>query len=123
IVEQVPTRLDLFEVLVPGLRIHRHHHVDAAAPAAPAGRVDADFEPRWQALDVRRKNIARCDRNAHAQDGLGEQQVRRRRPGAVDVGELDDEVVDGLDWADRRLHSAALAIGALGAPTAFAYGW
>ena len=40
--------------------------------------------------------------------GLGEQQVRRRRARAVDVGELDDEIVDALRSASTAgLHSAA----------------
>ena len=34
VVEEVAARLDLGDVLVPGLRVHRHHQVDAAAPAA-----------------------------------------------------------------------------------------
>ena len=94
IVEQVAARLDLGDVLVPGLRVHRHHQVDAAAAAEMAGLGDAHLVPGRQALDVRREDVARGDRHAHAQDRAGEQPVGARRAGAVDVGELDDEVVD-----------------------------
>ena len=37
IVEQIAARLDRGDVLVPGLRVHRHHQVDAAARAEMAG--------------------------------------------------------------------------------------
>ncbi len=38
VVEQVAARLDAGDVLVPGLRVHRHHEVGAAARAEPALR-------------------------------------------------------------------------------------
>ncbi len=93
VIEQVAAGLDRGDVGVPGLRVHRHHHVDAAARAQMAGFRHPHLVPGRQALDVGRKDVARTDRHAHAQDRLGEQRVRRRRAGAVDVGELDDEVV------------------------------
>ena len=37
IVEQIAARLDRGDVLVPGLRVHRHHEIDAAAGAEMAG--------------------------------------------------------------------------------------
>ena len=61
---------------------------------------DAHLVPRRQALDVGREDVARGDRHAHAQDRVREQAVGRRRARAVDVGELDDEIVDadcGID--------------------------
>ena len=91
---QLGAGLDLGQVPVPGLGVHGHHHVHPAAPALVAGLGDADLVPGGQALDVRREDVARADRHAHAQDRLGEQLVGRRGAGAVDVGELDDEIVD-----------------------------
>src|SRR6185312_1903061 len=95
VVEQVAARLDLLDVLRPGLRVHRHHQVDAATPAEITLLGDADLVPRWQALDVRREDVARADGDAHAQDRPGEQLVGRGRSRTVDVRELDDEVVNG----------------------------
>ncbi len=70
VVEQVAAGLDLLHVGVPGLRVHRHHQVDAAAPPEPAVLVDAHLVPGRQALDVGREDVARADRHAHAQDRL-----------------------------------------------------
>jgi hypothetical protein len=97
VVEEVAAGVDLLHVGVPGLRVHRHHHVDAAAAAEVALLRHAHLVPGGQALDVRREDVARADRDAHAQEGLGEELVGRRRARAVDVGELDDEVVDRFD--------------------------
>ena len=60
IVEQVAAGLDLGDVLVPGLRVHRDHQVDAAAPAEIAGLDDAHLVPGRQALDVGREDVARA---------------------------------------------------------------
>ena len=98
IVEQVAAGLDRGDVLVPGLRVHRDHQVDAAAGAEMTGLGDAHFVPGRQALDVGREDVARADRHAHAQHRAGEQLVGARRTRAVDVGEPDDEVVYALDW-------------------------
>src|ERR1700690_822697 len=75
IVEKVAARLDRGDILIEGLRIHRDHHVDSAARAEMALFGDAHFEPGRQPLDVRREDIARRDRDAHAQDRAREQQV------------------------------------------------
>ena len=111
VVEEVAAALELADVLVPGLRVHRDHQVDAAAAAAPACGRDAHLVPRRQPLDVRREDVARRHRHAHPQDRLGEQRVGRCRARAVDVGELDDEVVDPRDRflgaSCHRAHSAA----------------
>ena len=60
VVEEIAAGLDLLQVAVPGLRVHRDHEVDAAAPAAVAGLVDAHLVPGRQALDVRREDVARA---------------------------------------------------------------
>ena len=75
VVEQIAAGLDLLDVLGPGLRVHGDHHVDAAAPAEIALLGDPDLVPGRQALDVRREDVARADRHAHAQDRAGEQFV------------------------------------------------
>ena len=103
IVEQIAAGLDLGDVLVPGLRVHRDHHVDAAAPAEMAALADPHLVPGRQTLDVRREDVARARRNAHPQDRLGEQRVGARRARPVDVGEFDDEVVDALDRGRFRV--------------------
>ena len=94
IVEEVSARVDLGDILRPGLRVHRDHQVDAAAPADMPGLRNAHLVPGRQALDVRGENVARGDRHAHAQNGAREQPVRRCRSGAVDVREFHHEVVD-----------------------------
>src|ERR1700751_2109443 len=63
------------------------------------GLGDAHLVPGRQALDVGGGDVARRDRHAHAQDRAGEQLVRARRAGAVDVGETDDEVVYAAERA------------------------
>ena len=59
VVKQIATGIDFLNVLVPRLRIHRHHHVHTATSTLIAGFVHAHFVPRGQALNIRRKNIAR----------------------------------------------------------------
>ena len=97
VIKQIAAGLDLGDVLVPGLRVHRHHHVDPAAAAEMALVADPHLEPGRQPLDVRREDVARARRYAHAQDRLGEQRVGAGRARAVDIGEFDDEVVDAFD--------------------------
>src|SRR3546814_13836506 len=80
------------------------------------------FVPGRQALDVGREDVARADRHAHAQDGLGEQLVGRRRARTVDVGELDDEVVGGRDLDVGCGHARPRGndeLGAVSAPAVF----
>jgi hypothetical protein len=97
IVEQVAAGLDAGDVLVPGLRIHRHHEVGAAARAEMAGLRNAHLVPGRQTLDVGRENVARRHRDAHAQHRAGEQFVGAGGAGTVDVGKPDDEVVYAVD--------------------------
>ena len=99
IVEQVAARLDRGDVLVPGLRVHGDHEVDAAAPPEMAVAGHAHLVPGRQALDVRREDVARGDRHAHADDRAREQPVGARRSRPVHVGELHDEVVDPFEAA------------------------
>src|SRR5208282_5060321 len=94
IIEEVTAGLDLGEVLVPRLRVHRDHHVDAATASEMAAFADSYLVPGRQTLDVRGEDVARARRDAHPQDRLGEERVGARRPRSVDVGEFDDEVVD-----------------------------
>src|SRR3954468_15128420 len=54
-----------------------------------------DLVPGGKALDVGGEDVARGDRHAHAQDGAGEHLIGGGRARAIDVGELDDEIVDG----------------------------
>ena len=97
VIEQIAAGLDLGQIGSPGLRVHRHHHVDAAAPAVIALFADARFVPGRHALDIAREDISGADRHAHAHHGLGEQLVGRGRPRAIDVGKLYDEIVDCFD--------------------------
>ena len=97
IVEQVAARLDRGDILVPGLRVHRDHQVDAAARAEMAGLGHPHLVPGRQPLNVRGKDVARGDRHAHPHHGAREQLVGARRARSVDVGEPDDEVVYALD--------------------------
>ncbi|MGX1356337.1 putative membrane protein [Bradyrhizobium elkanii] len=99
IVEQIAAGLDRGDVLVPGLRVHRHHQVDAAAGAEMAVLGDAHLIPGRQALDVGREDVAWRDRHAVAQDRAREQFVGGSRARTVDVGEADDEVVYAADRA------------------------
>jgi hypothetical protein len=107
VVEQVSAGLDPRHVLVPGLRVHGDHEVGAAARAEVTGFRDAHLVPGRQALDVGRENVARRDRNAHAQHRAREQLVGAGGAGAVDVGEPDDEVVYAADRAATRHWSFA----------------
>ena len=77
VIKQVAARLQLGHVCVPGLRIHRHHHVDATAPPLVALVANTRFIPGRQALDVAGKDIARADRHAHTQNSLGKQLIGR----------------------------------------------
>ena len=75
------------------------------AAAEVAALRHAHLEPRRQPLDVRRKDVARRHRDAHAEERLGEHAVGGGRARAVDVGEADDEVVvggHGLSLAEER---------------------
>ena len=110
VVEQVAARLDHRDVLVPGLRVHRDHEIDAAAGAEVARFGDAHLVPGRQALDVGREDVARRHRHAHAQHRTGEQLVGAGGAGAVDVGEADDEVVYAADWCLVRHRSSACVI-------------
>src|SRR4029450_3959260 len=99
IVEQVSARLDPRHVLVPGLRVHRHHEIGAPARPKVAGLRDAPLVPSRQALDVGREDVAGRNGDAHTQHRAREQLVGAGGARAVDVGEPDDEVVYAADRA------------------------
>jgi hypothetical protein len=107
VVEQVAAALDPGHVLVPGLRVHRDHEIGAAAGAEMAGFRDAHLVPGRQALDVGREDVARGDRDAHAQHRAREQLVGAGGARTVDVGKPDDEVVYAADRAATRHRSSA----------------
>ena len=69
--------------------------------------VDANLVPGGQSLDVRRKEVLARDGNAHAEDGLHEQAVGARRTGAVDVGDLEGEIVDARSYVDAPSRSSS----------------
>ena len=95
IVEQVSPGDDGGNILLVGLGVHGDHQVDAFAAAVIARRGCANLEPRRQTFNVRRENVVRGDRYAHAEERFREHAVGAGRTGAVDVGETDDEVVVG----------------------------
>src|SRR5207237_8150435 len=84
-----------------------HHEIGAAAGAEVSGFRDAHLVPGRQALDIGRENVARRDRDAHAQHRAREQLVGAGGARAVDVGEPDDEVVYAADRAATRHWSFA----------------
>ena len=97
VVEQVAARLDRGDVLVPGLRVHRDHEVDAAARAQMTGAGDAHLVPGRQALNIGGEDVARCDGHAHAHDRAREKFVRACRTGSVHIRETDDEIIHAFD--------------------------
>ena len=103
VVEQVAAGLDLGHVLRPRSAgssppSGRRRRAGRASPSRVT-RTSYQVGRPWM---LRGEDVARADRHAHAQDGLGEQLVGRGRARAVDVGELDDEIVDGFDAASCR---------------------
>ena len=126
IVEQPAAGHDLGDILPIGLRVHRHHQVDAVAAGQIAQLRHPDLVPGRQALDVGGEDVLRADRDAHAEQRLGENAVGARRARAVDGGELHHKVVDpahfgsspraaGVGWvkrsADPTLLSHIVALG------------
>ena len=95
VVHQVAARHDGLDVFGEGLGVHRHHDVDAFSTTHVAVLRDPHLEPSGQPFDVRRKDVARRHRNAHAEQRLGEHAIGGGRTRTVDVGEADDEIVVG----------------------------
>jgi len=106
VIEKIAAGDDGLDVLIPGLRVHRHHQVGAAARAQVAGRRDTYFVPRGQALDVAGEDVARRRRHPHADDRPGKQRVGTGRARSVDVGEFHHEVVDRLQLAHASAPAA-----------------
>ena len=104
VVEQVAARLNFSNVGVPGLRVHGDHHVDTTAAAVVTLFAYPCFIPGGHTLDIAGEYVAWTHRHAHAHHRFGKQLVGRGRARTVDVGELDDEIVDGF----QALHAASL---------------
>ena len=93
VVEQDAAGRHLLQVARVGLRVHRNHDVDRARAREVAILADSDLVPGRQPLDVRRKEVLAADRDSHAEYRLHQQRVGTRGTGAVDVRNLEDEVV------------------------------
>ena len=110
IIEEVPAGLDRREILGEGLGVHGDENIGAAARAQAPGFAHPDLVPGRQSLDIRGKDVARSDRDAHPQDRTREQEIGACRSRAVDVGEANDEVVYGVDrhgcpaWAISKVN-------------------
>ena len=104
-----PPGLQGVDVLAEGRGVHRDHDVHPAAPAEVPRLAHPHLVPGGQPLDVRGEDVAGADRHPHPEHRLREQVVRARRARAVDVGELDDEVVDGADLRHARRPSSSRA--------------
>ena len=102
VVEEIPSGEEGVDVLAEGRGVHRDHDVDPAAPPEAPRLAHPHLVPGGEPLDVRGKDVAGADRDPHPEHRLREQVVRARRARAVDVGELDDEVVDGADLRHVR---------------------
>ena len=94
VINQVAPGGDLLEVPGVGLGVHRDHDVHAAGACHMAVPGHADLIPGREPLDVGREVVLAHHRDAAAEDGLHQQAVGACRAGAVDRGDLDDEVVD-----------------------------
>ncbi len=93
IVDKIATRLDFAHIALHALGIDAQHQIDAPPPSEVALVADPHLEPGRQALDIRGKDIARADRDAHAKYRLCEHVVRTCRASAIDIGKLDYEIV------------------------------
>ena len=94
VVHRVAATRHLGDVARVGLPVHRHHEVVLAGAGDMPILVDPDLVPGGQPLNVRREQVLPGHGHAHAEDRAHQQVVRARRPGAVDVGELQREVID-----------------------------
>jgi hypothetical protein len=122
IVQEVAARTDLLDVADVGLRVHRDAEVVIQRPRHVTGLVDANLVPGREPLDVGRKQVLAGDRDPHPEDRLHQQTVRARGTGAVDVGELQREVV-GANFDRRTLglsrSARALSRARVASPTGF----
>ena len=117
IVEQPAAGHDLGQVFLVGLRVHGDHQVDAVAPRQIARLRHPHLVPGRQALDVGGEDVLRADRDAHAEQRLGENAVGARRARAVHGGELHHEVVDA---AHRKESLSSAQIGIVVGQTSWA---
>jgi hypothetical protein len=93
VVDQESAGADLRQVLGVGLGVHRDHDVDPAGAGHVSAPVGANFIPGGQSLDVGWKHVLAGYRDAHPEQGFHDQAVGAGRAGAVDRGDLQDEVV------------------------------
>ena len=96
VIEHVAAGLDLTHVFGEALWVDADHHVDTTAPAQIAIAADPDFIPGRKSLNIGWENIPWAYRDPHTEYRLGEHAIGAGRTGAVDVGELNDKVVDRL---------------------------
>ena len=82
------------QILFPGCGVDENLDVGAIAGCLVAFVGEANDVPGWQTRDVGREEVFSADRNAHVEQGLQENQVRRLRPGTVCSCDVDGEVVD-----------------------------
>ena len=93
VVDEVAAGSQLRQVARIGLGVERDHDVGVAGTGAVPVAGDPDLVPGRQPLDVRREIILPHHRYAAPEDGLHQEPVGTGRAGAVDGGDLDDEVV------------------------------
>ena len=93
VVHEPSARTDFRDILVVCRRVHRHQQIEVRRPRGVAVPAHPDLVPGRESLDVRRKHVLSSNRHAHAEDGLHDQAVGRRRPGAVRRRNLEGKVV------------------------------
>ncbi len=93
VIQEITAGAHFRQVLGVSLGVHGHHDVHPAGAGEITLAAHADLEPGGQALDVGGEEVLAHHGDAHAEDGLHEQAVGAGGTGAVDVRDLDDEVV------------------------------
>ena len=94
VVEQPAPGPDLLDILLIGRGVERHHQVEvsASAPCSRACRPGSRTTSAAPGCSTG-NTFFPVTGNAHAEDGLHDQAVGRRRPGAVGGGNLEGEFV------------------------------
>ena len=93
VIQQYPARSHTREIFTVGLGIHRHHDVRLPGPCQIPGRCYAYLVPGGQTLNIGWKIILSNHRNPHAKNCLHQKRIRACRPGAIDRGNSNNEVV------------------------------
>ena len=105
IVDQPPAGTNRHHIFDVGLHVHRDDDVDPFGPGLVAVARHADLVPGRQSLDIGREIILADDRDPHPENCLHHEAIRARGSGAIDRGDLDDDVVDswhGANFLDVR---------------------